>query len=673
MTATEPTVAGPAHPLSLLTPDEVRTARAVLRDAGELPEGGAVAHIVLVEPTKDQLAAWSPGDPIDRRVRCLVVPGPELTMIELEVSVTAGEIVGRRVIEGMRPALLIGESYGAILACLAHPDYLAALARRGITDLEHVQIDPWPPGSFDYPFEEGRRVARCLSYWRETPDDNGYAHPIEGVIVHVDLGRGEVIEVVDHAPDGTDPIPLAPRHGRYTAEHNGPLRTDLRPISITQPEGPSFTVDDNLVRWQKWSLRLGWDPYEGLVLHQVGYDDTAEDGTTRTRPILHRASISEMVVPYGDPGEVHGWKNAFDAGEWGLGRMTQSLTLGCDCLGVIHYVDVTMADERGRPTVVENAICMHEEDYGINWKHVDLVTGAHEVRRSRRLVISHIATVGNYEYGFFWYLYLDGTIQLEVKLTGILSTQGVPAGEGTPYSNPIAPGLAAPVHQHLFCARLDLDVDGPDNRVEEVEAEVVPEGPDNPWGNAFRAKATVLARESEAQRDTNAATSRTWRVVNSDVTNAVGRPTGYKLVPTMATPTLLARPGSSIARRAGFARHNLWVTPYRPDELRAAGDYPNQHRGGAGLPAWTAQDRELVDTDVVLWYTFGVTHLPRPEDFPVMPVEYCGFLLVPFGFFDRNPALDVPPSPPGVCHTPASTGEGAGGASDHCCAPPAEP
>jgi primary-amine oxidase len=647
------------HPLALLQPDEVATTRRVLVDAGELPEGAAVAHVVLVEPDKAALAAWSPGDPIERRVRALVVPGPALAMVELTVSVTGAHVVDRRVIEGMRPALLLGESWGAILACRAHPDYVAALARRGITDPEQVQIDPWPAGAFGYDVEEGRRIARCLSFWRETDDDNGYARPVEGLLVHVDLGRGEVLEVIDHAPPGTDPIPLPPRHGRYTPDHVGPLRTDLRPIAITQPEGPSFTVDGNLVRWQKWSLRLGWDPYEGLVLHQVHYDDAGEDGTVRRRPVLHRASISEMVVPYGDPGEVHGWKNAFDAGEWGLGRMTQSLTLGCDCLGEIHYVDVAMATEQGEPWVVPNAICMHEEDYGIGWKHVDLLTGGHEVRRSRRLVISHIATVGNYEYGFFWYLYLDGNIQLEVKLTGILSTQAVPVGQGSPFANPIAPGLVAPVHQHLFCARLDLDVDGPVNRVEEVDAEALPPGPDNPWANAFRARTTLLARESEARRDVDVAASRTWRVVNPDATNAVGRPTGYKLVPTMSTPTLLARPESSVGRRAGFARHNLWVTPYHPDQRRAAGEFPNQHDGGDGLPAWTAADRDLVDADVVLWYTFGVTHLPRPEDWPVMPVEYTGFLLTPFGFFDRNPALDVPPSPPGPCHVPdADTDDG---------------
>jgi primary-amine oxidase len=126
---------------------------------------------------------------------------------------------------------------------------------------------------------------------------------------------------------------------------------------------------------------------------------------------------------------------------------------------------------------------------------------------------------------------------------------------------------------------------------------------------------------------------------------------GYKLVPTMSTPTMLASPESSVGKRAGFARHNLWVTPYAPDERRASGEFPNQHEGGDGLPAWTAADRALEDTDVVLWYTFGVTHFVRPEDWPVMPVEYTGFTLMPVGFFDRNPALDVAPTTSaGSCH-----------------------
>ena len=486
-----------AHPLDLLTPDEVVVARDLLRVSGELEAGAIVAHIVLDEPDKAELASWRSGDPIDRRARALVVPGPELTMVEFVITLNDAAIVERRVIEGMRPALLMGECFMAIVACVEHPEYVAALARRGIHDLEHLQIDPWPAGVFGYEAETDRRIARCVTFVRETADDNGYARPVEGLLVHVDLGRGEVIEVIDHARlDGVEPIPVATRGARYSSSDVGPLRTDLRPLEITQPEGPSFTLEGNHLSWQKWSMRLGWDPYEGLVLHEVGYHD---DG--RTRSVLHRASISEMVVPYGDPGETQGWKNAFDAGEWGLGRMSQSLTLGCDCLGEIRYLDVTMANENGDPWIVANAVCLHEEDFGISWKHVDLVTGHHEVRRSRRLVVSHIATVGNYEYAFYWYFYLDGTIQFEVKLTGIMSTQGIAPGEAHPFATLVAPGVVAPVHQHLFCARLDLDVDGVSNRIEEVEAEVIDAGGANPWGNAFRARATLLECESQAQRE----------------------------------------------------------------------------------------------------------------------------------------------------------------------------
>ncbi len=627
-----------AHPLSMLTGDEIRRAVEILRAEGKVDDGALFAHVVLHEPEKEAVASWVPGDPIEREVRALIVPGPSLDLHEAIVSVTAGTVREFRVVEGMRSALLMTEAMNAVFTTKAHPDYIAALARRGITDLDNVQIDPWPAGTFGYDCEEGRRISRCISFLRTDKTDNGYARPIEGVIVHFDLGRNEVIEVIDHGV-----VSMPQQSGSYFAADQPAMRTDLKPLEITQPEGPSFTVDGNLVQWQKWSFRITFDPYEGLVLHQVAYDDNG-----RRRAILHRASISEMVVPYGDPMEVHGWKNAFDAGEWGLGRMTQPLTLGCDCLGEIHYFDATLATEQGEPWVINNAICMHEEDYGILWKHVDLWGGTSEVRRSRRLVVSFISTVGNYEYGFFWYFYLDGNIQLEVKLTGIVSPMAIEPGSQPAFANVVAPGVAAPHHQHLFCARLDFDVDGTRNEVYEIEAEPLPAG-ENPWANAFRQKSTKLRSEQEAKRETNAATSRRWKIVNPDATNGLGLPVSYQLVPTMSTPTMLARPESNVGQRAGFARHNLWVTPYQRDERRAGGEYPNQHDGGDGLPRWTAADRSLEGTDIVCWYSFGITHFVRPEDWPVMPVDYTGFLLSPFGFFDRNPALDVQPSA-GHCH-----------------------
>ncbi len=624
------------HPLASLTADEIAAAVAAVQAHPAFTDATRFAYIGLLEPTREQVRAWAPGQPVERRVRLMLVPGPEANVVETVVTLGTAE-VSMTDVPGVRPGLLFEESFAAIVACQENAQWQAAMRRRGIEDLETVQIDPWPAGSFGVAHEEGRRICRCLSYVRHTPDDNGYAHPVEGVVVFVDMARGEVLEVID-----TGIVPIPPECGNYFPEST-PVRQDLKPLEITQPEGPSFVVDGNHVRWQKWSLRVSLDSVEGLVIHEVGYEDQG-----RVRPILFRASVSEMVVPYGDPGPLHGWKNAFDAGEWGLGRMANSLTLGCDCLGVIHYFDAVLSSERGHPYVVPKAICMHEEDYGILWKHNDPRGGRNDVRRSRRLVVSSIATVGNYDYGFFWYFYQDGTIQFEVKLTGIMSTMAVAPGEQPRFASMVAPQLAAPFHQHMFNMRLDAEIDGPANSVYEVDTHPVPPGPDNPWGNAFAPVATLLETETHARRVVDPSTSRHWKIVNPGSENRLGIPVAYKLVPG-STPTLLADPGSSVAQRAGFATRNLWVTPYAPDERRAAGDYPNQHAGGDGLPKWTAQDRSIVEKDIVVWYTFGVTHVPRPEDWPVMPVEYAGFMLIPVGFFDRNPALDVP-VPPGTCH-----------------------
>ena len=627
------------HPLEALSIDEVAAATAAVRSAGRLSDAMRFVTVALHEPTRRELAAYDDGEPLPRRVTATLVDGPSCNVHEVVIRVPDGVIDDWTVRHDVRPALLYDESFNAVIGLHDHPDWVAGLARRGITDLDRVQIDPWPTGDFGIPVESGRRILRCIAYERDHAEANGYARPIEGLVARVDGATGEVLDVVDHGV-----VPTPPEAGSYYPEDNQPLRTDLRPLEITQPDGPSFAVDGNLVRWQRWSMRVTLDPLEGLVLHQIGYEDGGS-----VRPILRRAAVSEMVVPYGDPGPVHGWKNAFDAGEWGLGRMANSLTLGCDCLGEIFYFDAVLADEAGNPTTIENAICMHEEDYGILWKHQDMHSGRTEVRRSRRLVVSSIATVGNYEYGFYWYFYLDGSMQLEVKLTGILSTAAFPDRYPLPgHLRRLAPGLAAPLHQHLFCVRLDPTVDGPRNEVHEVDVDQLPAGPDNPWGNGMTTRSTRLEREQTARRRVDPARSRTWRIVNPASKNRLGEPVGYKLIPN-ATPTLLAHEDSSIGRRAGFATQNLWVTPYQPSQRRAAGDYPNQHPGGDGLPGWTAADRSLVDEEIVVWHTFGLTHVPRPEDFPVMPVEYTGFLLVPVGFFAANPALDVPPSP-SHCH-----------------------
>jgi primary-amine oxidase len=627
-TSPELTATAVRHPLDPLTADEMAAACTIARNGAQLGDRVRFPIVVRQEPPKAAVLAWRPGGGWDRRAELQVLDRADGTLSEVIVSLTSGTVVSSRVVPGAKPPLLFGDALDAIVAVKANAAWQEAVHRRGVTDLDQVQIDPWPAGNFGLPGEEGRRLMRCVSYVRPSPADNGYAHPLEGLVAVVDLGTMEVIELID-----TGPVPVPEESGNYDAAAVGTFRTDLKPISIAQPEGPSFVLEGHQISWQRWQLRFSVHPIEGLVLHTVTYDG---------RSILYRASIAEMVVPYAPTGACHWWKNAFDAGEWGLGRMIQPLTNGCDCLGEIRYADAVMSDETGGGNVVPNAVCLHEEDFGILWKHADLWSGLTETRRSRRLVISSISTVGNYEYGFYWYLYLDGTIQLEVKLSGIMQTAGVGEGAEPDHAVLVAPGLAAPHHQHLFCARLDLDLDGPANSVYEVDVTSDTNGSANPYGNGFSPKVTLLARESDAQRLADPLAGRCWKVVNPTMINRVGQPVGYRLI-TNSPARLLADSAAQITGRATFATRSLWVTPYSPDERRPAGEYPNQSEGGDGLPAWTAADRPLVDTDVVLWHTFGVNHIARPEDWPVMPVEYAGFWLKPDGFFERNPALDVPP------------------------------
>jgi primary-amine oxidase len=639
MTQTAPGPAGPAgtavrHPLAPLTVDEAAAAcRLALAGFGP---GTRLVHCALDEPSKERVLGWD-GRPVSRRVLCVLYERPARMTWLVTVALDDQAVVSKVPVPGAQPPIMMDEWVANSEQIKADPGFQAAMARRGITDLAQVQIDPWPASNFGLDVDKsGRRLARGVAYVLDGPGGNPYARPVENLVAVLDRDTGEVVELIDG-----DVVPVPEDPGRYDAASVARPR-ELAPLEIRQPGGPGFTVDDGQLRWGPWQMRVSMHPIEGLVLHEICYVEG-----DRVRPVVYRASMAEMVVPYGSISPNHWWKNAFDAGDVGLGKMANSLELGCDCLGEIVYLDAVSVDEDGNAAPLPQAICLHEEDYGILWKHTDVANGAAEVRRSRRMVVSFIATVGNYEYGFFWYFYLDGTIQAEVKLTGIIQTQAVEPGTRVPYANPVTPELAGPHHQHMFSFRLDMCLDGPANSVYEVDAVPVPAGPDNPYGNAFTARATLLETESAAQRMAAPERGRYWKIVNHGSRNAVGEPVAYKLVPQPGAP-LLAQGTASIAARAAFATRHLWVTPARADERRPAGDFPNQHPGGAGLPAWTAADRPVTDTDIVLWHTVGATHFTRPEDFPVMPVEYVGFTLKPFGFFDRNPAIDLAPS--AHCH-----------------------
>lgn len=624
-----------SHPLDPLTAKEIEAAAALAKS--ELSDKAVFCSVALVEPKKEVLDLQD----VTRSVpRNLLLVGYEYTDsnpdggFEANVNVDERQVHIRRITEGQAPIGFI-DVVRAIHITKQDKGWQEAMRLRGVENFELVQIDPWPAGGYKHPsIPDGHRAHRAISFVREDAKDNGYARPVHGLIAHVDLTAGKVAHLEDHGV-----VPLPPESGRFTTEHQSSLQPALSQLEIVQPEGPGFEVTGNFTQWRNWEFRVSIHPVNGLVLHCLGYREKGQ-----IRSILHRAALSDMVVPYGDTDPMHSWKHVLDAGEASLGNCVNSLRLGCDCVGEIHYLDHFAIKPDGSSRQVERAICIHEEDYGILWKHHDGLSKVTEVRRSRRLVVSSFYTVGNYEYGFYWYLYLDGTIQMEVKQTGIVGVSAIVDGRERPEFAPlIAPNLTSPIHQHLFCFRLDFDVDGRANTVYEVNTEAFPISDDNPDGTAFHANSTKFDSEIEARRTVNSATSRCWKVVNPNKTNRLGKHVAYKLMPS-ATATSLASATSNVGQRSGFAQYNLWVTPCEEEKLCAAGDYPNLHPGSDGLQMWTSQNRSIANRDIVVWHTFGTTHIPRPEDWPVMPVEYCGFVLKPDGFFDRNPSIDLPPN-----------------------------
>ncbi|MFC5006122.1 primary-amine oxidase [Dactylosporangium cerinum] len=651
---TAPTTA-PAvtHPLDRLTSDEIVAARAILDTAGLLAPTTRFAYLGLDEPAKAEVLAFTAGTTPRRSIRAVLLDVATGVAETVVVSLTDAAVTRRTPIDPItdgQPPILLEEFVAVDEIVKADPGWVAAMAKRGLTDLTLLRPCPLSAGVFDLPGEQGRRLLRVLSFVANRDDDHCWAHPVDGVVAYVDLTARQVVELIDAAD-----LPIPAEEGNFDdPAYTGPARQTLKPIEITQPAGPSYTVDGNVVSWEGWTFRVGFDAREGLILHQLAIQG---------RPVVYRASIAEMVVPYADPSPVRYWQNYFDTGEYLLGAQVNSLELGCDCLGEIHYFDADLADGNGAVDTRPNAICMHEEDAGVLWKHTDLFTESREVRRARRLVISFWATVGNYDYGFYWYLYLDGTIELKTQATGVMFTSSYT--RDTPWTTQVAPGLGAPAHQHLFCARLDMTVDGVANTVDEVDIRPDPIGPDNPYGNAFSRTHTRINSEADSARDANPAAGRVWRIESTERANRLGQPTAYVLTP-QGLPVLLADPSSSIARRAAFATKHLWVTRYDPAERFPAGDLVNQHPGHAGIPTYVRQDRPLAGQDVVLWHTFGLTHFPRTEDWPVMPTDSAGFTLKPYGFFDRNPTLDLPASTSTHCapatgteHTDAHTGNGA--------------
>ena len=642
-----------SHPLDPLSPEEVGTAYSILTSQEDIGEDSLCIKVELKEPLKDTLQAYeSGGDIPERRARIVVRNSADRKTIEAIVSLDREAVTEFEHVEGAQPSLAIEEFLACEETVKANTEWREALRERGVENPDRAMVDPWSAGHEFIPedIDRSKRLAHGLTFLRpdEESGDEGYATPVTGLHTFVDLDRMKVLKVVDYGPPDEDE-PFPPETMQYR-EDDVEFR-DMTAYNVDQPQGPSWTVDGHKLEWQGWHMRVGWTQREGLVLYEIGYED---DGEVRT--IMDRASCAEMAVPYGSQNRNDRFKNALDVGEYNIGRLAKSLTNGCDCLGHMHYWDAVMNTADGEPNVLENAICLHEEDNGTLWERSDWRTGNAEVRRRRRLVVSFVAAVGNYDYIFNWYFYQDASMEIEVRLTGINSVSAVAPGEDPQgYGELLAPQLNGPIHQHFFNFRLDMNVDDGPNTLYRVENQPVSTGPGepdpmgkaddrthNPGRQAFYAKRTKLESEQDAQDLIDPLNGRYWQITNPAETNRLGKPAGYRLMPGNNVKAAV-QPDSSVMKRSGFIKNHLWATPYHPDEQFPAGKYPNQHPGGAGLPDWTEADRSIEKEDLVLWYTLGVNHITRPEDWPILPVQVYSVKLQPVNFFEDSPAIDVPP------------------------------
>ncbi|KAI1049589.1 hypothetical protein LB505_008095 [Fusarium chuoi] len=650
------------HPLHALSEDEMLKAaeivRELVKEKSEGREEVRFKHTTLSEPPKSLLLPYldaeSDSVPVSARPfvpRCAQVlytfpgkPGFTESIVSLDTGTEVKSTLSKPGDHAGFDRSVIAFNY----AILSHPEVLEVIKKLGLDPNVTVQCDTWPFGADKDSSLETPRLVQAMLYARAPHnhlESNMYSYPlpISPVIDSVDLkliridplptGGKEDGAAIHTAPD--TPLAHCVENEYHPDLLSVKLRDGLKPLVIQQPEGPSYTVqDENSISWQKWRFRIGFNWREGMTIHDVRYDG---------RKTFYRLSMSEMTVPYGDPRYPYHRRQAFDLGDAGAGLTANNLKLGCDCLGHISYFDALLTASDGKPYQAPNVICLHEQDAGIGWKHTNARTDVAAVTRARTLVVQSIITVGNYEYAFSWHFWQNGTIEFETRATGILATSLIDEGKTSHWGNVVSPGVLAANHQHLFSLRIDPMIDGLENTLVQEDSIGLPMSEENPYGNAWKLHKTFV--EKSCSLDADPQKARVFKIVNEKKLNPISRnPVGYKVIAPPAQ-LLMADQASLVRKRARFAEHHIWVTRYKDDDLWAGGKWTNQSLiEKDGVADYAARNDNVRGEDLVVWATYRLTHNPRVEDYPVMPAEAITVALKPADFFDRNPALDVPPS-----------------------------
>ncbi|KAK7057681.1 amine oxidase [Favolaschia claudopus] len=682
------------HPLDPLTPDEILNACAAVRlHIATQTKVKAIKFITcyLLPPPKKAVLAFlgiplAPGAKPESPVP--IIRKAEVDIVDLVNGCSYNVILSLQddrwkvdifdlLEEGLQPQISVEELVNCDMVVRDDPRVQQVAKDVGVNP-EEICCEGWSIG-YDERFSTSQRIQQGLLFARFSRHDNLYAHPMDFIVIfdsneqkvlHIEYAphykstpNGPQLSVPSTKPptslegnqleiSGRERIP-PPRTSfdflpdlMATTQKDFKPRDDVKPLHIVQPEGVSFKLNGAQLEWQNWKMHVGFNHREGIALSTITYNDHGE-----IRPVLYRLSLAEMVVPYAPPEHPHPRKFAFDSGEYGMGVMANELSLGCDCLGQIHYLPGAFVKHDGTPHVIKNCICIHEEDAGVLWKHTDFRPGGRsQTVRRRRLVVSMVCTLANYEYIFNYMFYQDGSIEMEIRLTGILQVYISANGEKNPYGTVVAPNINAHYHQHIFSVRVDPMVDGLLNSV--VETDIMPSpyptGSDqNFGGNAFLAQDTVL--KTESGRDHEAGKERRWRIVNPARQHySTGKDVGYTLGVKAGAIQLMAQTDGWVGRRAPFTHKAMWVCRDVEDakggRMWPAGKYVAQTRDTPpdSISKWVEGGQSIENEDILVYLTVGVTHIPRPEDWPVMPVEQLSIMFRPVSFFAVNPSMDVP-------------------------------
>lgn len=657
-----------AHPLDALDAEEIKAVIAILAEQKLWNETARIVNMQLREPHK--ASVWEPtgAKPTARAAFVMLKQGNRFFDGVVNISTRSVDSWFER--KNVFPPLLDSEYALAQELAFADEAFKAGMAKRGITDFSSLVCQPL---MFPVRFTEHDTLRKdmrtvAVNCMLETGDLNFWAHPIDGLSAIVDLNSQKTILVRD-----TDLIPVpmqesllflskwlmpkdAPKEQVNRYAHRSPWRAP-RPLLAARRSAEKAThsvsgeleVNGTQVRWRNWSFQFRVDSRVGPVVSTVRFRDG-----DRFRKVLYQGYMGEVYVPYGDPADEWYERAFLDAAEFNVGKLGVMLRPGYDCPSNAVYRDFVYASETGEPVTLENAVCLYETGEGIDWTHYELNSDDRLVKPKKELVLKFLTAIGNYDYVYEWRLRDDGTIKVATGATGIVEAKAVhthdlanvshdhkhaplPENADTKHGRMVDHNLVAPHHQHIYNFRLDLDVDGRQNSFVETRPELTYETINGKTRGAMTTRSQRFDAELEARRIYDDMTI--WQVVSSTTSNKLGMPAGYLLKGAGNTKPLVGADWRK--RKAGYLDAHLYVTPYTPNELYPGGYYPTWNEGQDGLQRWTAANRNIKDTDIVLWYTAGITHVVRPEEWPIMPTEWVSFELRPSNFFNANPGLDA--------------------------------